>query len=200
MPCSEKRARLLLARNRARIHRLAPFVIRLKDRRVSDSGGLTKFNRAQLGIPKAHALDAACVGSVSEVLNWQKPTLSIKATGRGSYQRTRLDAFGFPRGYLTRQKSIHGFQTGDLVKAVVPVGKKAGAYTGRVAVRATGSFNIQTLSGVIQGISHRYCRIIQRADGYGYSQMGTQVPAFIPQPAKATQPARARLGYPAEVL
>jgi 5-methylcytosine-specific restriction endonuclease McrA len=32
MPCSEKRARLLLARHRAVVHRRAPFVIRLRDR------------------------------------------------------------------------------------------------------------------------------------------------------------------------
>ena len=32
MPCSEKRARLLLERGRARVHRLVPFVIRLVDR------------------------------------------------------------------------------------------------------------------------------------------------------------------------
>ena len=32
MPCSEKRARLLLARRRAVVQRLAPFVIRLTDR------------------------------------------------------------------------------------------------------------------------------------------------------------------------
>jgi 5-methylcytosine-specific restriction endonuclease McrA len=37
MPCSEKRARLLLARHRAVVHRLIPFTIRLKDRRVQDS-------------------------------------------------------------------------------------------------------------------------------------------------------------------
>ncbi|WP_429289892.1 RNA-guided endonuclease IscB [Paraburkholderia sp. CI3] len=34
MPCSEKRARLLLARARARVHRAMPFVIRLVDRKV----------------------------------------------------------------------------------------------------------------------------------------------------------------------
>ncbi|EQD45375.1 HNH endonuclease, partial [mine drainage metagenome] len=89
---------------------------------------------------KSHALDAVCVGSVSEVMGWQKPTLAIKAAGRGSYQRTRLDAFGFPRGYLTREKRIKGFQTGDMVSAKVPAGKKAGIHTGRVAVRASGSF------------------------------------------------------------
>ena len=86
-----------------------------------------------------------------------------------SYQRTRLNRFGFPRGYLTRQKQIHGFQTGDRVKAVVTQGKKIGTYVGRVAVRASGSFNIQTAQSLIQGISYRYCTLIQRGDGYGYS-------------------------------
>jgi 5-methylcytosine-specific restriction endonuclease McrA len=37
MPCSEKRARLLLGRRRAVVHRLVPFTIRLKDRCVQDS-------------------------------------------------------------------------------------------------------------------------------------------------------------------
>ena len=139
---------------------------------TTGSGGLTKFNRTQLNIPKTHALDAACVGDMDEIRDWNKPTLAIKATGRGSYQRTRLDAYGFPRGYLTRQKRIKGFQTGDRVKAGVTQGKKIGSYLGRVAVRASGSFNLQTAQGVIQGISYRYCKVIQRADGYGYSQLG----------------------------
>ena len=139
---------------------------------TTGSGGRTKYNRSRLGLPKTHALDAVCVGTADAVAGWQKPTMAIKATGRGSYQRTRLDKYGFPRGYLTRQKRIKGFQTGDTVKAVVPKGKKTGTYTGRVAVRATGSFNIQTEGCVIQGISHRYCKLIQRADGYGYSQLG----------------------------
>lgn len=134
------------------------------------SGGKTKFNRSRLGIPKTHALDAACVGQVDSITGWQKPTLAIKCTGRGSYQRTRLDKFGFPRGYLMRQKAVKGFQTGDLVKAVVPSGKKAGTHTGRVAIRARGSFNIQTVAGVVQGIGHKHCHLIQRADGYGYFQ------------------------------
>ena len=133
------------------------------------SGGLTKFNRSRLRIPKTHALDAACVGNVDAVERWQQPTLTIKAMGRGSYQRTRLNRYGFPRGYLTRKKQIHGFQTGDRVKAVVTQGKKIGTYVGRVAVRASGHFNIQTATEVVQGISHRYCTLIQRSDGYGYS-------------------------------
>ncbi|WP_353171016.1 RNA-guided endonuclease IscB [Paracandidimonas soli] len=137
---------------------------------ATGTGAQTKYNRRRLGIPKAHTLDAVCVGDVQAVKGWQRPTLTIKATGRGDYQRTRLTASGFPRGYLTRQKQHFGFQTGDQVLANVPAGKKAGMHRGRVAVRKTGSFNIQTPDGVIQGISHRHCRIIQRADGYAYTQ------------------------------
>jgi 5-methylcytosine-specific restriction endonuclease McrA len=37
MPCSEKRARLLLTRGRAVVHRRQPFTIRLKDRQVEES-------------------------------------------------------------------------------------------------------------------------------------------------------------------
>lgn len=140
------------------------------------SGGRTKWNRTRFGIPKSHALDALCVGTTEGATNWSIPTLAIKATGRGSYQRTRLTASGFPRGYLMRTKSVHGFRTGDMVRAVVPSGKKAGIHTGRVAIRATGSFNIQTLGTVVQGIGYRHCRVLMRGDGYSY-ELKNGVPA-----------------------
>jgi 5-methylcytosine-specific restriction endonuclease McrA len=132
------------------------------------SGGRTKYNRSRLNIPKTHALDAACVGDVTALVDWQCPVLEARCMGRGQYQRTRLDKNGRVRGYCTRTKQIHGFQTGDLVRAVVPKGKKAGVYIGRVAIRATGSFNIQTASGTVQGISYKHCHILQRSDGYSY--------------------------------
>jgi hypothetical protein len=109
------------------------------------------------------------VGETEALSGWDVPSLSIQATGRGSYCRTRLDKFGFPRGYLTRRKRIHGFQTGDMVRAVLDKGVHVGTWVGRVAVRASGSFNIQTTAGVRQGIGWKVCRILQRADGYGYS-------------------------------
>lgn len=56
---------------------------------TTGSGGQTKFNRARLGIPKTHACDAACVGRIETLEGWRCPTLAIKATGRGTYQRTR---------------------------------------------------------------------------------------------------------------
>lgn len=132
------------------------------------SGGRTKFNRIQHGIPKSHALDAACVGEFYALDNWAIPTLEIHCTGRGSYQRTRLNKHGFPRGYLMRQKAVQGFQTGDHVIANVTSGKKTGTYKGRVAVRASGFFNITTQQGIVQGISHKHCQLIARNDGYGY--------------------------------
>jgi 5-methylcytosine-specific restriction endonuclease McrA len=133
------------------------------------SGGRTKYNRCRLQLPKTHALDAACVGVVEAVTGWRRPTLAIRATGRGSYRRTRLDKYGFPRGYLMREKSVKGFQTGDMIRATVTAGKKAGNHAGRVAVRASGSFNIHNGKEVVQGIGYRYCTMVQRADGYGYS-------------------------------
>jgi len=134
------------------------------------SGGRTKFNRTRLGIPKTHCLDASCVGVVADVRRPAQPTLIVKRTGRGSRQRTRVDGHGFYRGMLTSQKDVHGFRTGDMVVASVPASsKRVGEYAGRVAIRASGFFNIQTTQGVVQGISHKHCRVTQRADGYGYS-------------------------------
>ena len=56
------------------------------------SGGRTKFNRSRLSIPKTYALDAACVGEIDFLTNWNISTLEITCCGRGSYQRTRLDS------------------------------------------------------------------------------------------------------------
>ncbi len=134
------------------------------------TGGQTKYNRMRLGVPKTHALDAACTGTVLDLQNWQMPIQQIIATGRGSYQRTRLDKFGFPRGFLLRHKRVDGFRTGDLVIASVPSGKKEGRHIGRVAIRASGYFNIQTTGTVVQGIHSKHCCLVQRADGYHYPQ------------------------------
>lgn len=133
------------------------------------SGGRTKYNRTCLGIPKTHALDAVCVGAVDAVSSWCRPTLSIKAAGRGAYQRTRLDRFGFPRGYLMRQKAVQGFRTGDMVRATITAGKKIGIYVGRIAVRESCYFDIKNGKNIVQGIGSKYCNLVQRADGYGYS-------------------------------
>ena len=134
------------------------------------SGGLTKFNRTTREHPKTHWLDAACVGkSTPATINAKgvQPLL-IKACGHGCRQMCRMDKYGFVRTSAKESKFVQGFQTGDIVKAVVTSGKKVGTYTGRVAVRATGSFNITTAKGTIQGISFKYCKSVHKMDGYSY--------------------------------
>src|ERR1019366_8946432 len=95
--------------------------------------------------------------------------LLIKATGRQSRQMCRMDRYGFPRTGPKQARSLKGFQTGDIVRAVVTSGVKIGTYVGKVAVRATGSFNITTIERTVQGISHRFCTILHHCDGYSYS-------------------------------
>jgi 5-methylcytosine-specific restriction endonuclease McrA len=134
------------------------------------SGGLTKFNREQQNLEKTHWLDAACVGKSTPTLNIKgvKP-LFITANGHGTRQLCRTDKFGFPNRHCSRTKFHFGFQTGDIVKAVVLSGKKVGEYVGRIATRATGSFNISTKKGLVQGINHKTCKHIHKKDGYSYA-------------------------------
>jgi hypothetical protein len=41
---------------------------------------------------------------------------------------------------------------------------------GRVAVRASGTFNVTTKQGAVQGVAARHFRVIQHANGYRYEK------------------------------
>ena len=129
---------------------------------------LTKYNRDELGLPKQHYYDALSVGNVQDYKFLTDKVLTISAKGRGSRQMCRMDRFGFPRTSPKASKSVKGFQTGDIVKAVVPRGLKKGEYLGRVVVRSSGSFDIGTSGNTVQGIGYKFCRLLQRNDGYSY--------------------------------
>jgi hypothetical protein len=131
------------------------------------TGGRTKYNRAQQGYPKAHWIDAACVGESGFLVRLfpSHQPLRIKAIGRGCRRVCNVDASGFPRGKPKVAKRVHGFQSGDMVQAVVPDGKKKGRYVGTVSVRTTGSFKI---NGQVDGIGWRHCFLLHRLDGYSY--------------------------------
>lgn len=136
------------------------------------SGGRTKYNRVQQGYPKTHWIDAACVGESGMRVRLEsalKP-LWIEAKGHGRRKMQNHDDHGFPKGRAKSRKKIYfGFQTGDLVHAVVTRGKKAGTYFGRVLCRASGGFDIQTKQGRVAGISYRCCQPVHRQDGYSYA-------------------------------
>jgi 5-methylcytosine-specific restriction endonuclease McrA len=142
------------------------------------TGGQTKFNRTRLSLEKTHWGDAVSVGSSTPeqiVVKVAKP-LTIKATGYGHRRMCNITKFGFPqvnkKGKLAvrpRVKVVHGFQTGDIVKAAVPKGKNAGTHVGRVTVRATGQFDISTATQKLQIINWKYCKPIHQQDGYSYA-------------------------------
>jgi 5-methylcytosine-specific restriction endonuclease McrA len=125
------------------------------------SGGLTKYNRVRRDLANTHWLVLDVRGIVP---------LEITATGHGSRQMCRMDKYGFPRTGPKQHKRVQGFQTGDLVRAVVTSGTRRGTYVGKVAVRSRGTFNITTAHGLVTDIHHRWCRLVARADGYTYQQ------------------------------
>jgi hypothetical protein len=73
-------------------------------------------------------------GSAGTLVGWEVATLAITAA-RGSYCRTKLGKYDFPCGYCTG--SVHGFKTGEMVRA--EKGARKGVQAGRVAVRESGS-------------------------------------------------------------
>ena len=154
-------------------HRLADDLRILVPHFTEGTGGQTHYNRIQqLKLPKEHYYDALAVAGLPPEGQFNIATdqvLEVKAFGRGSRFRGRTNACGIITKNLMREKQVHGFQTGDLVKAIVPKGKKKGVHVGRVAIRKSGYFNIRTDNGSVQGISHKHCSVLQRNDGYAYT-------------------------------
>ena len=146
------------------------------------SGGLTKFNRSARHFPKTHWLDAACVGkSTPETVRVKGIIpLLITATGHGCRQMCLMDVAGFPRTQPKQKQFTHGFRTGDIVHASVPHHlHNAGTHVGRMSARAKGGFTIATAQGKITDVGKKYCRVLQRADGYGYSQQSSPASTFL---------------------
>ncbi len=136
---------------------------------ATGSGGLTKFNRKRLKVPKSHWQDAVCVGQVPDnlVFKTNQPLL-IKATGHGTRQRCRPNKFGFPKSHAPKAKFFRGFQTGDLVSASIPKGKFAGQYIGRIAIRFRPSFVLQ-LPDKKFDVHPKYLTLMHCNDGYNYA-------------------------------
>lgn len=142
------------------------------------TGALTKWNRQQQGLPKAHWVDAACCG-VSTPAHVRLQTVHpwlLTATGRQNRQMRNVDKHGFPVGRAKGPSRVRGFRTGDIVKAVCPAHlKAAGTHVGRVLVRTRGIFDVQTRHGRVKDIPARYCQRLQAADGYRYA-LGATLP------------------------
>jgi 5-methylcytosine-specific restriction endonuclease McrA len=148
------------------------------------TGGCTKFNRVSRGLEKAHWLDAACVGtSTPHHLDTRGMIpLLIKAIGHGRRQMCLMNKYGFPRTKAKQKQFTHGFRTGDIVQAVVPSHLRyPGRHVGRMSAKANGAFTITTATGTVADIGKKYCRKLQRADGYGYQLKGGAISPHSPE-------------------
>ena len=97
MPCSERRARILLQRGRAVVHRLRPFTIRLRDRTAGESvlqplrlkvAPATKVTGGAL--VRDDGPDAGAVVFAAEIKH--KPGIHAKMLRRAGYRRRRRSA------------------------------------------------------------------------------------------------------------
>ncbi|HEY6542390.1 MAG TPA: RNA-guided endonuclease IscB [Ktedonobacteraceae bacterium] len=134
------------------------------------SGGRTKWNRTSRALPKTHWCDAANVGASTPETLIAKGVcpLQVRATGHGRRQMCVTD-HGFPRQHKERRRQYLGFQTGDIVKAVILRGKYAGTYVGRVAIRFRPSFRLGGFD-----VHPKYLRALHRSDGYDYNVLSQQ--------------------------
>lgn len=134
------------------------------------TGGQTKFNRCKLGLEKTHWLDAACVGesTPTKLMNLPGKPLLIKATGFGGRQRCQTNKLGYPIKYRPL-RPIHGFSTGDIVKAVVPNGKYKGTFIARVCPMSHG-YGEFVINKKRRSVKLNYLTPIHRKDGYDYAK------------------------------
>lgn len=127
---------------------------------TTGSGGQTKFNRTRLGLPKAHWIDAACVGEVELLELVTLQPLLVKATGWGTRRLCRMNKYGFPCS-KPRQKYNIPWKTGDIARTIDGV-------VGRIVVQ-----NEKRLEVRVNGTRH-HCKVkevkpMHRKDGYSYA-------------------------------
>jgi hypothetical protein len=127
---------------------------------TTGSGGLTKFNRTRLGLPKTHWLDAACVGVVNKLRVLTNQILSVKTTGKGTRRLCRIDKFGFPCSKPRQAYEHNNYQTGDIA-----TGK---GVTGRVVVQSASRLEIRFGGKRIGGKLSDF-KLLHSKDSYSYA-------------------------------
>jgi 5-methylcytosine-specific restriction endonuclease McrA len=126
---------------------------------TTGSGGLTKFNRTRLNLPKAHWIDAACAGKVEKLELLTTTPLLVKSTGKGTRRLCRINKHGFPCSN-PRQSYDHGWNTGD-----VATGK---GVTGRVVVQSATRLEIRINGKRIGGQLSDFKKLYSK-DSYSYA-------------------------------
>jgi 5-methylcytosine-specific restriction endonuclease McrA len=141
------------------------------------SGGRTKYNRIQQGLPKEHWVDAACIGETGESIRFSDglQPLLVASKGHGNRQMCGTNAYGFPIRHRSREPKPRGINTGDIVRVDKPMHlKNGGVHVGRVSsARHSGQFSVKSIGENAPNINAnvKYCEVIHRADGYAYGSI-----------------------------
>ncbi|WP_017659274.1 RNA-guided endonuclease IscB [Baaleninema simplex] len=135
------------------------------------TGGQTKFNRTRLEFPKAHWLDAACVGKTPSLHLATETPMAIASKGHSTRFRTLIDRYGFPRAVRKTKAQVNGLQAGDIVRAIVPNGKYRGQWTGAIAgVRKKRPPALRPFGKKqIDLTAKTQIQIVHKQDGYEYN-------------------------------
>ncbi len=133
------------------------------------TGAQTKMNRVNLGLPKGHDIDAACVGDTPNLVFLSDRPLMVTATGAGGRQRCQTDKYGYPQKHRPL-RPIHGYQTGDVVQVDIPKGKNKGQWTARLCPYSNGDCEIYPKGRKRLGTKLSYItKFVHRKDGYKYA-------------------------------
>lgn len=143
------------------------------------TGGRTKFNRTRAELEKSHWADAACVGE-STPEQWRIGAGQVQEIRSRSYARRGRrqvcltygkEKGGFPRTGAKAGVRFCDYQTSDVVKVVVPKGKGAGVYKGRISAEAGSRFRFYPkLEGGPSGAKYAgIVKLLDRCGSYEYS-------------------------------
>lgn len=137
---------------------------------TTGSGGLTKFNRTRLSLPKAHWIDAACVGITGTLKILITKILTARSTGHGCRRMCRINKYGFP--CTAPKQTFNHVSTGDFVRVQIVKERKnvqSGTYTGRVKTPTNKGCEV-VINGFRVGFSTmKDVSRIHCSDGYDYA-------------------------------
>ncbi|MEH2063685.1 MAG: RRXRR domain-containing protein [Nostoc sp.] len=151
-PILPGQARRLLNMQQAAVYRRYPFTIILK------YAVTTPVEPHQLKIDPGSKITGLAIVQGEKVI-W-----GAELTHRGQQIKNDLESRRAIR-HRTPCKTFFGFQTGDMVRAVIPTGKFAGTHVGRLTVRESGVFEMKTPMGKVSPVRYKYCKSIHRNDG-----------------------------------
>ncbi len=153
---------------------------------ISGDGASTKMTRIQSGLPKAHWIDSACVGTDQIVKLRIRQPMRVTCTGHGTRQAQRVNAKGFPAIASIKKNPVTGKKevklvsknqkythatSGDYVVCNLLKDRKhvkSGTYRARVKTPTPKGVEV-LISGHRIAVERQYVKLIHRADGYEYS-------------------------------